>query len=599
MPARREMPLLSSFLASVLALHLFLGHLPCQALNFVEPPSFTPGITAPLAGLLELKTDAESRVTVTLNDGYRRWTRTFHEYSTNHEIPLLGFKPDRLNQISVTVTDRNRVSISGPEVLTFQTDPLPSTFPDLYVNQSDPSAMEPGYTLFMVDVYGSKSIPPYAIIVDNTGAVVWYYDAPTGFIIRQMDNGHMFMPWFTNFAEIDMLGQTVQTWTAPVLPLNLHEGLLTDHQSILYLSDAIRQVSNFPNGGLLANVLYQPVVEFPLAQTDASQVKTWSTIDSLDPRRVTYLSGFTSDGLPTAGWDTEHANAVIEDPSDDSLIISMRNQNSIIKFSRDTGQIKWILGAHDLWGSAWQKYLLTPVGSPFSWQFGQHAPVLTPWGTLMVYDNGNYRATPPAPSSPDYNNYSRAVEYQINEKTMEVRQVWSYGSATVGEWFYTGFLGSAEREPLSGNVLIDFPALSYIDGSSASPYGAGVNFAELREVTHDSVPQIVFDMTVRMDTKGIPSLLNSTVYRAHRIPDLYVHPPIPVTDLSVELSEGAATLRFSADDVRTYTIEASSDLATWEPLGTPIEDEIQSGNFEFHDLEVTDASSRFYRVLTQ
>ena len=55
----------------------------------------------------------------------------------------------------------------------------------------------------------------------------------------------------------------------------------------------------------------------------------------LDPRRITYLGG----KIGTV-WDSEHANAVIEDPRDDSLIVSMRAQNAVIKFSRATGQLE-------------------------------------------------------------------------------------------------------------------------------------------------------------------------------------------------------------------------------------------------------------------
>ena len=93
------------------------------------------------------------------------------------------------------------------------------------------------------------------------------------------------------------------------------------------------------------------------------------------------------------GYDNEHANAILEDPRDNSIVVSIRHQDAVIKFTRN-GQLKWILGPHANWGAQWQKYLLTPVGTPFEWQYAQHAPELTPQGTLLVYDDGNYRASP-------------------------------------------------------------------------------------------------------------------------------------------------------------------------------------------------------------
>src|SRR5664280_2452214 len=115
----------------------------------------------------------------------------------------------------------------------------------------------------------------------------------------------------------------------------------------------------------------------------------WTPINLLDPRRISYLIVSSS-----GSWDSEHSNAVIEDPSDNSLIVSMCMQNAVVKFSRATGQLRWILGPPANWGAAWQPYLLKPVGTPFVWQYGQHAPVLTPQGTLLMFDNGNFRASP-------------------------------------------------------------------------------------------------------------------------------------------------------------------------------------------------------------
>ena len=232
------------------------------------------------------------------------------------------------------------------------------------------------------------------------------------------------------------------------MPIDVHDGDPTDHGTILYLADALKTVTDFPTSATNpdaptanASVLYQSVVE--ISATNSAVLNTWSPIDLLDPRRITYLFEQASDNLSTTGWDTEHSDAVIEDPGRDSVIVSLRAQNAVCKFSRATGQLVWILGPPENWGPQWQPYLLTPVGVPFAWQYGQHSPVFTPQGTLMLYDDGNYRASPFDPSVPDSSNYSRAVEYSIDEETMEVFQVWQYGSATVGDWFYTAFQGHA------------------------------------------------------------------------------------------------------------------------------------------------------------
>ena len=570
---------------------------PCHAVSILPGMVFNQASNAPLAGVLTLNTDVPSRVGVSVDDGTVVWQRRFYDYATNHSVPLFGFKPGRTNLINVTVYDKNQNTDTGSSPVEFVTGSLPLDFPKITLVQSDPAAMEPGYTLFGVDVFyvnGYQS-QVYAIIVDSAGEVVWYNSPPPGFDIRNLDNGNLFVAATTNFVEFNLLGQTVGSWPAPLLPVDIHEDLPTSHGTILYLNDAVQSVTNFPdsvtdpNGpSSTTDVLYQKVVEMSTATSQV--VNTWSLIDMLDPRRETYLLNQAADG----SWDAEHSNAIIEDPSDDSLIVSLRNQNAVIKFSRDTGKLKWILGPHEDWGQAWQQYLLTPVGNPFAWQFGQHAPILTDRGTLILYDDGNLRASPPNAAVPDSQNFSRAVEYSIDESTMQVSQVWEYGSTNIGEWIYTAFEGNAEPQPRTGNVLVNFPAISYIDGVLLGDF----YMARFKEVTHETPAQVVFDLTLTEYDQLTSPAQNCTVYRAHRIPDLYPHPGVAVVDLSVTSVDGVPSLRFSGDDRWTYTVESSDNLADWAELGSPVENEFNPGEFEFQDTPPATSPTRYYRVVT-
>jgi hypothetical protein len=557
--------------------------------------------------VLNLATDVDSRVGILVDDGHETREHYFFDYGTTHSLPLLGFKPDRTNVITLTVFDRQRNAITADQPIIFVTDPLPNDFPDLLLLQTDPAAMEPGYSLFIVNVFGAPGSTSqyYAVIVDAFGQVVWYNTPPPGFDIRQLKNADLFVTSSTNFVEFNLLGQTIESWSAPLLPLDPHDGVPTDHGTILYLNDALEFANNIPTSlanpdapTTPGNILYQKVVE--ISVTNAAVLNTWSPIDVLDPVRASYLFELASDGLPDTGWDTEHSNAIIEDPSDDSLIVSMRNQNAVIKFSRASGQLKWILGPHDNWGPQWQPYLLTPAGAPFAWQYGQHSPILTQQGTLILYDDGNVRSSPFDPVNPeviDADNYSRAVEYRINEQTMEVSQVWEYGSTNAGEWLYTGYMGNAEPEAKTGNVLIDFSAVSYENGLPVND-GDGI-MARFKEVTHDPQPQVVFDLEITMFYKTNSAFQNSIVYRVHRIPDLYPHPAEPVADLAVNYDDGVADLAFSADDAWTYVVEASSTLTDWEVIGVASELDSGTGEFGFEDIESGEMPARYYRIVTQ
>jgi hypothetical protein len=566
-----------------------------HALTITSGPTWTPASNGPLAGVLELNTDVSSRVSVVVCDGTNTWERNFLDYGTVHSNIVLGFRAGCTNVITVTVQDKNRNRITAPDPLVFNTLPLPDYFPEIVLLASKPDKMEPGYTLFRGLKYGG---PGYIIIVNNAGQVVWYSDVASKLDVRQLANGNLFVPLEGSFTEVNMLGETVNSWAVPPERLvNQHDGVPTPHGTILYLSDASRMVTNFPTSAknplapaATTNVMYQAVVE--ISATNAALLNIWHTIDMLDPRRISYLTYSIKTSL---GWDWGHANAVIEDPRDDSLIVSLRHQNAVVKFERATGQLKWILGPHENWGPEFQQYLLTPVGAPFAWNYAQHAPKITPQGTLLLYDNGNFKASPFDTAVADSNNYSRAVEYDINEDTMEVSQVWDY--ASTNQTLFTDSVGDADFLKARGNVLVTFGNISYVDGVHPSPYASRASMVRIKEVTHDPVPEVVFDLALFDYANTYPNYTGCFTYRSDRIPDLYSVLPQPVADLAVTFTDGRRRLEFSGNEARRYVVEASTNLVDWSTIG--VAQPAESGNFNFQDDDAAEFPARYYRVVTQ
>jgi len=570
------------------------------AVTLLSNPAFTPSTNAVLAGLLSVTTDVNSRISVSVSDGASSWTRNFHDFSRTHSVPLAGFKPGRTNQILVTVFDQSQAAQTAAQPLVFVTPPLPPDFPHSVVVHSEPVNMEPGYTLFIVQNRTAKT--SYVTIMDNLGEVVWYCPAPAlGDVdVHQLGNGDLFIEEqkpLNRFLEINLLGQVVSRWSAPAqYPVNNHEGLVTDHGTILYLSDVSRVVSNFPSGTdpqaplITTNMDDNPVVE--ISATNGALLNAWAPMDLLDPTRVTYLT-YT---FPTTfGVDNEHANAVIEDKSDNSIIVSVRTQNAVFKFLRSTGQLKWILGPHANWTTKCQPYLLNPVGTPFQWNYGQHAPEITPQHTLLLYDDGNFRASPFAPPAADQTNYSRAVEYKIDETTMQISQVWD-SSQMVGDRLFTPAVGDADWLGKTGNILVTYGLVSYVNGVHPSLYAANATMARIIEMTHDQAPHVVFDISF-FDSTNTQSTYNGYLcYRSYRIPDLYAHPLTPVQDLTVTLSPGGPRMQFSGDPALTYTLAASTDYQQWQQIGTPVPGP-EPDTFVFQDAAATMSAARFYRVL--
>jgi arylsulfate sulfotransferase len=79
-----------------------------------------------------------------------------------------------------------------------------------------------------------------------------------------------------------------------------------------------------------------------------------------------------------------------------------------------------------------QDKVLKPVGEGFEWSWTQHTAWLTGYGTLTVFDNGWGRDFAPTKLS---GNYSRAVEYKVDEAKGTVEQVWQYGKEQGDEWY--------------------------------------------------------------------------------------------------------------------------------------------------------------------
>ena len=568
-----------------------------DALTFVSPPEFTKTFYAPLTGVLRFTTDEAARVSVMVDDGHGSWERRFYSYATEHELPLYGFKAARTNEIRVTIHDRLRNEVTHPEPVVFSTDALPSVFPKLNLLEAQPERMEPGYTLFRLDVDYVEHV--FAVIIDHLGEVVWFHYTPSTADIRQLENGNLFMPTLTNFVEMNLLGEVVNTWTPPEgLEIDPHDGVLTDQGTILYLAHATNVVTDYPlsttnpdGPRTNVNAYYQKLVE--ISAENSELLNVWDPLETLDPRRQSYLIA----RIPR-GWDIHHSNAIIEDPGDGGLVVSMRHQHAVVKFARETGELRWILGTHDNWKAEWQPYLLTPVGTPFEWSFGQHAPVPLGEGRWLVYDNGNDRELPFDPRMPAVESYTRAVEYQIDEERMEIRQVWAYGGTNAQERIYTPFKGNAAPLPLTGNVLVGFSAVRYVDGQPLESPEPNPTMVRIQEVTHEEVPEVVFDLALSVHDKPESEHNACTIYRALRIPDLYGHPAVPVQDLLVNFENGIARLRFSADPVRSYFIEASANLEHWEQIATPGGDPENPGEFEFEELIPPGATGRYYRVIT-
>lgn len=514
----------------------------------LDGPTLTmdPNGTTPLAGVVELETDSPVSVQLSITDGIDAWVVSPPLIKLQHYIPVLGLKPGRTYTVDV-------ILIPGGNVGTvFATTPaLPADFPQLLTVVSNPALMEPGYTITdCLRRANGDARPTYSIMVDSAGDLVWY-TTHCMVATTYLPNGSILYRNEAVAIEMDFLGnQKRVTLAFPGLGAH-HDLLRTPHGTYLSMDRQNVPIDDFPTSDTDPNAPSAPatlrddlIVEF---LPDGTLRREWPTVDLVDVTRI----GFDSLNVIADGYDWTHGNAAHYRLSDDSIIISLRQQDAVVKFSRATGEVEWILGPHDNWSAAFDQYLLMPIGSPFRWQYHQHAPMWTAPNRVVLYDNGNHRASPFDGTVPLTNdqNFSRGVEYEINEGNLTVRQVWEYGE-NIADPLFTAFIGDADWQPATGNRLMTYGAVSYVGGVPSADLGFGLLHARLVETTSDVVPVKVFEL-VAYDPVVDQRII---IYRSERIPSLYPQvyfdPPNGVGDtLIVDKNAGGETMSWTASPV--------------------------------------------------
>jgi arylsulfate sulfotransferase len=475
-----------------------------------------PNGTTPLAALLTVSTLEPSTLSIAVTGPDDAWTVQVDDADTEHEVAILGLTPDGTFRIIVTASSQDEADLLPP--LTLSTDPLPQPFPEIVVETSIPESMEPGLTMFDVGQTAS-----YLVVIDAQGRVVWLYVPPGPGVgdVRLLPNGNLLYLSGSDIYEMTMLGDIVRHIEASERDHRFHHEVFpTAEGTYLTLGLEVTEVDDFHTSELdpeplaAVDVTDDTILE---VEPDGTVIRRHSLLDILDRSRIGYDSLSDHFRLETPN-DWAHANAIISEG--DSVIVSVRHQDAVFKARRDTGELAWILAPHDNWSSAFQPYLLQPSGIGFEWSYHPHAPELTSDGTLLLFDNGNHRASPYTEQEPMTSEeaYSRAVEYRIDEDDMTVEQVWEYG-AELDPRLYASFISDADYMPSTGNVLINFGGLRGLGSETSEAMGRGTSQARLREIQRGNPDRVVFDVSIYSDLDDSPDGFRT--YRTERIPSFH------------------------------------------------------------------------------
>lgn len=533
---------------------------PQRAELFAAPPTISenPNEAVPLAAIVEVHAEQPVVAALEIDDGDRQWTwRPRMQPDRRQKVVLFGLRPGRKHQVVVRLEDSANRTYDLSEPLVFETPPLPEDFPNLQATVSRPDLMEPGVTLFPTNVWHfDRPLMDYGYLValDAAGEVVWYMK--TGHrtaSVEILENGHLLYnhAGYRRVFEINLLGDVIREWHAanivPALsdesiPVECdtfhHEVLPLDDDRFLALTTTLRLVAvyqhdhvHFP---LLASshVVGDEIIEF---RGDGEVLRRLNLFDYLDIDRLCYgaFGNFWNNKYIQQGiLDTEdwtHANAILTTDEPDWIIVSLRHQDCLIKMNFDTGEIRWILGDPTGWKSPWREKLLRKQGD-WTWNYHQHGPEVTSRGTLLMYDNGNYRAIPPNEATVARDNFSRVLELKVDEEAMTVSKVWEYRGEG-HEPFYCPFYCEADQLPETGNILVtDGGHIEYLGGVPADKVPSDEQWARIFEITYDTPAELVWE--VRLESER-DLQIGWSVYRSERIASL-----LPFAEkLQVELTE--------------------------------------------------------------
>lgn len=384
---------------------------------------------------------------------------------------------------------------------TFTTGTIPaSVIPAITVVQPATASAAPGIELIDGDTGTFTQLLAYA--TDLAGNIIWYYQMHPGetpFPIKPLPNGNMLLAIAGTISddcvrEVDLAGNTV--YQLNMADLNK---ALTTAAIPFQVGEFHHDVEKLANGHYLILANYMKIISGQAVLGDAvidwdptaqKPVWTWSAFDHLSLSRAPF-------GI--ADWT--HANALVYSPDDGNLVVSMRNQNLIIKINYQDGagdgSILWRFGGGG-------DFTLPAGQDPVDWNYGQHYPTfISPNSAgifqMMFFDNGNGRLL-------DTNNdvcgtpgftacYSSVPIFEVNETAKTANMVSAISLAP----HFSSCCGDAQMLS-NGNIEYDVALDALTPGQSY-----------IQEMVPGPTPQLAWQMNLHV----------VLIYRGFRIPSLY------------------------------------------------------------------------------
>ncbi len=507
-------------------------------LQFISTPVIesNPNKSVVLAGILKFKTNKPVSTKLELTSENHSFTLSYDDnYDPSKGLPIIGMKPDRSYAINLMVQSAKETLVYKGNLL-IKTPALPSDpieFPRFKVTTCEKESLEPGFTLLnprrrISGQTGFNVNFGLLVVIDNMGEVIWYYRTDSRISdFNFLSNGHIaYMTQDFRLVEIDLLGNVINSWYAadrpykapqqgiPVKALTFHhDAFPMPDGNYLILGSEYKAIENYYTSETDAlaprktqNVMGDVLYEF---NPEGEIVWEWHAFDYLDPMRIGYetFSGYWNRRGFQDIIDWSHANTILYDSTDNTVIVNSRYLSSILKIHRDNKDIKWIFGEHTGYADILKPKLIDLVNGDWFWH--QHSPSLTTKGTLLVFNNDNYRARPFNEISETTLSY--AAEYKINDEDLSAEVLWT--SVIPGETGIASFaMGDVDWLEKTNNVLVSYGALN-----PSKEFGYDRNWSMIREYTYTTPARVVWEFHITASEENDGPQVGWTIFSAERL----------------------------------------------------------------------------------
>ncbi len=333
--------------------------------------------------------------------------------------------------------NKNRNILPG---IKYSPDSIPSDFPHININIST----APSYgSIFLCIINSFVYTTPYLMILDNTGYPVFYrrtFNNTTDFKMQPNGNLTYFEYNKNKFYELDKQYRLIDSfYTGNNYITDAHElRILNDGSSYLMSYDPeVVNMSLIVPGGDTAAIVQGLIIQ--RIDVNKNVIFQWRSWDHF------LITDATHENLHAHSIDYVHGNS-IEIDNNETIILSSRHLDEITKINCSTGDIIWRLGGKN------NQFTFLNDTSGFS---HQHAVRKIQNGNITVFDNGNYH-TP---------NFSRAVEYHLDENNKIAALVWQFRNTPD---IHSSFMGYVQRLD-NGNTFIGWgganPSVTEVNNS--------------------------------------------------------------------------------------------------------------------------------------